>query len=169
MSMKVTTQFDAKALQKQLDRIPVIVQSAALAKGIRPAAKVVQKRVKDLTPRSTRTKSKDKWSKATKAKRSGERPLHQLVKVKVLPRLSTVATALVGYEWPSGNKGHFLLPLKKSTRKLVLWGKVTGREVRKMDDWLRRAFDETKGEQASAFEQGVKREVDRRLKEIGDG
>ena len=167
--ISVKVEFDAKSLQAQLDKIPVLAQLAALDAGIRPAAKVLQKRVKELTPDSRQSGSKDKWSKKTKSERSGERPLRDLVAIKVLKPKNNTAAALVGFEWPAGNKVHFLVPMKKETRKKVLWGKVTGTEVRKGDDFLRRAFDETKAAQSDAFVSGVQKAIDRKIKDLGIG
>lgn len=165
--MTVKIEFDAKLIQSLLDQVPVLAQLAALESGIRPAAKVLEKRVKALVPRSSETGSTKKWSKSTKSQRASERSLRDLVRTKVLKPKNNSASALVGFEWPGGNKGHFVVPMKKDTRKQVLWGKQSGKEVRKGDDFLRQAFDETKQSQTEVFVRNVSRAVDKKMKDLG--
>ena len=95
--------------------------------------------------------------------------MRELVAVKVLKPVGTIAMALVGFLWPEGNKAFFITPMKKSTRKQVLWGKPTGKEVRKSDDYMRQAFDETRPAQIAAFENGVTKAVERKLRDLGRG
>lgn len=167
--MQIKLQFDYRKLDAALEQLPVKVQLAALESGVRPAAKVLQQRVKELTPRSRTSGSSRLWSKKTKAARSGEPELRATVATKVLKPKNNIASALVGFRWPTGNKAHFVLPMKKSTRKVVLWGRVTGREVAKHNDWLRQAFDETRQKQISAFENGVTAAVQKKLRELNGG
>lgn len=162
-------EFDAKAMQAELEKLPVMVQLAALESGVRPAATIVKRRVRELAPRSSVTGTTDKWSRSTKAKRTGESPLRDTVHVKILRPKNHMASALVGFQWPTGNKAYLLIPMLKATRTEVLWGKPSGKEVRKGDDFLRQAFDETRQQQIAAFEGGVVKAVNRRLKEMGFG
>jgi len=69
------------------------------------------------------------------------------------------ARVYVGGKWPKANKLHFF-GHKKSGRKVVYWGKQTGkfRQIEK-PHWLQKAYDETKSAQESAFVEQLTKEL----------
>ena len=158
--------FDAAALDqinRVLEQLPGLMQSAAFEGGLRPAGEVVAKRMRQLTPRSSSSGATKKWSKKTAQSRAGESPLADNIGVKVLRPKNRTASVLIGFQWPGGNKGHFVSPMKRVDREQVLWGKRTGKRVAKANDFQRQAFDETKSQQASAFISGMRKKVDSKI------
>jgi len=163
MSTKVDG--DAKQINAMLQQLPNAMQAAAFEKGLRPAAKVVQKRLKELTPRSNKTGTTKRWSDSTKRKRQGEMPLWKTTAVKVWRARGGPAIGFVGYRWPKGNKAHFIVEGKGKTRKVVLWGKSTN-GVRQKLDILKRSIDQTRNKAAQAFVGGVRKEVEKQVEKL---
>ena len=150
---------DPKELNRLLEQLPAAMQAAAYEKGLRPAANVVKARVKELTPRSSQTGSTNKWSQSTKAKRAGELPLWKTVRTKVWRKGRGPALALVGYQWPKGNKGHFVIQSKNKTRRQKLWGNEASPASRQKVDVLKRSLIESQDAAANAFVKSVRKEV----------
>lgn len=168
--MKVKVAFNANRINRVLKQIPLKVQFAAYDAGLRPAAKVVEKRSKELAPSSQKSGSRNKWSKSMAASRAGVKPLDQSIKVKVVRGGSReVPYAMVGPERPQGNVAHFVSPLKKNTREVVLWGRRTNRTAPKDDDFMRQAFDETRKQQERAFVRGTIKRVRKELESLKNG
>ena len=163
--------MDEKELNRILSTVPGLMQAAAFEGGLRPAANVVKRRLKELTPKSKQNSKggRDKWSAKTRESRGGEKELHQETAVKLLRPKNRSAAALIGYRWPGGNKGHFVIPMKKDTRRQVLWGRDTGKEVRKGDDILKRSLDETRQAASTAFVGGVAKTAERKLRNLPSG
>jgi hypothetical protein len=167
--IKMEFQLPKKEVNDLLRQLPNLARSAAYDKGIPAAARVVRNRLKEITPRSSSSGSTKKWSKKTQAERAGELPLYKTVAIKMLRPKRGRVTALVGYGWPRGNKGHYTIPMKSQFRRVVLWGNDTGQKRRKGDDILKRAFDESKQQAAAAYVAGVKKEVDKHIARFGNG
>lgn len=166
----ITVKFDPKRINRVLSQIPVMAQIAAYDSGLQPAANVVKKRAQELAPSSRQSGTRDKWSAKTRASREGVKPLKESIKTKkVKPGRDKTPYAMAGPERPDGNIAHFVSPLKKDTRKVVLWGRQTGRVDRKDNDFMKRAFDETKQQAARAFTRGVIKAVRAKLKDLGRG
>lgn len=163
--MKSKVEGNTKQINALLNQLPAAMQAAAFEKGLRPAGKVVEKRLKELTPRSSKTGTTKKWSEQTQTKRSGEMPLWKTTATKVWRARSGPAIALVGYRWPKGNKAHFIVEGKGKTRKVVLWGKRNKGERQKLDI-LKRSLDERRKQSADAFVRGVKKEVDKQVEKL---
>ena len=168
--MNVRVLFDEKRINRILKRFPVEVQIAGYDGGLRPAANIVKSKAEQLAPRSSQTGSSKKWSAKTRASRAGVIPLHRSIKTKLKrPGQKSPPYAVVGPKRPDGNIAHFVSPLVKNTRQIVLWGKRTGRVARKDDDFMRRAFDTTRAQQKRAFTRGVIVELRKRMKGIDRG
>lgn len=160
--------YNERRVNRVLNKIPVMVQAAAYDSGLRPAAKVVEKRAKQLAPSSRESGSRNKWSASMKASRQNVKPLRESISTKVVRKPSGGGNpyAMAGPERPWGNIAHFISPLKKATREIVLWGRKAGRQGRKDNDFMKRAFDETKQAAARAFTRGVIRGVRAKLKDL---
>lgn len=170
MKTSVKVEYNSQRINRILNQIPVMVQASAYDKGLRPAAKVVQDRARQLAPSSKESGSRKRWSQKMRASRAGVKPLKQSIKTKVVrPGKNKVPYAVVGPERPWGNIAHFISPLKKNTREVVLWGNRTGMMARKDNDFMKRAFDETKQQAARAFTRGVIAAVRAKLKDLGRG
>jgi hypothetical protein len=164
--MDASVEGSVTEINKLLEQLPGAVQAAAFKKGLRPAANAVRKRVKELTPRSSQTGSTKKWDAQTKAKRAGELPLWKTAKVKLWQKGGKAGIALVGYEWPRGNKGHFVIESKNKTSKQVYWGNLTAVTPRRKVDVLKRSLDETKSQANAAFVGGIRKEVEKQVEMI---
>ena len=156
------------ALNKELEKLPGLMQAASFGKGLRPAARVVQKRVKELTPRSKKT-DRDKRSAKEKLRRANDKPLWKTTKIKLWRGSAGFGVGMVGFTWPDGNIGHVVIESKNTLSRHVLWGNMTMVERRRKKDVLKRAFDESKKAAAAAWVAAVSRDVDNQLRTLGRG
>lgn len=108
-------------------------------KGIRKASQLVQRRAKQLAPRSSKTGSAKKRSVSQSQSGNWNIPLSKTIISKVLKH-ARGALGIVGPSWPEGNKAFF--NNAKNGRREVYWGKPQG-TIYKGEDWLKRAFDES--------------------------
>lgn len=169
---KSQVKFDFKRINRILSKVPAAVHAAATDAGLRPALKVVKKRMQELAPDSRASGSRDKWSKSMRESRESgsNKQLKDTIKIKVI-RADKHSTpyGLVGPERPEGNVAHFVAPLEKNTREKVLWGHRTGTTATKENDFNKRAFDETQNQQRRAFTKGVISRVRKELAEVARG
>lgn len=144
------------------DRYKVLDRAATAAAGI------VRDRARENAPRSSKTGSKKKWSKAmtttgTPANESprdpGETPLWKTIGVTI-KKYEGVTWAGVGPTWPDGNKVFFNSAHKKGGRNVVYWGRPQGRVRIETDNWLKRSHDETISQQLSAMKASLKKSLD---------
>ena len=92
--IKLEFQIDIAKINRELNKLPVLVQRAALESGVKPAAQICRKRVMELVPQSAKTGTANKQSQKTKSARKNIRPMRELVAVKVLKPVGTIAMAL---------------------------------------------------------------------------
>lgn len=151
-SVTITETGDMDAILQQL---PVMLQRGALDKALRAAGKVVQRRARELCPRSSKTGSRQAWSNETAGSRTGTKPLAETIGV-VVRKYDEVSVAVVGPEYPAGALGH----LVEYGHKLVVYGHPTGRRV-PPHPFMRPAADETKGEQESVMLSVLQKELDK--------
>jgi len=109
-------------------------------KALREAGKIVQKRAKQLAPRSKRSGTRELWSEATRSQRAGAKALHQTITVAVRD-YGEVWVLVVGPSYPAGALGHLI----EYGHAEVLFGVPTGRRV-PPKPFLRPAADETQGQ-----------------------
>lgn len=153
-------------LDKMFNMVPKLERYKVLDKATGEASKIVVKRARDLTPRSSQTGSKKKWSKKmTQSKDDGgqnrslsEVPLWKTIKKVFRKYQNRYGLAVIGPEWNAGNKAYFFTSPKG--RKEVRWGVVTGRVRSQVRNWIVQAFDETKGQQLDAMKESIKSTVD---------
>lgn len=148
--------------------VPVLDRFSVLDRAARAAAKVIHARAKELAPRSAKTGSKKKWSKAMTTtgtpknktpRRLDERPLWRTVGVTLKKYDGTVWVG-VGPTWPDGNKAHFNSAHVKGSRTVVFWGKRTGKQAIQEVNWMQKAGDETQHEQNAAMVASLKKSID---------
>ena len=164
----VKHELDMKALNKELNKLPGLMQAASYDKGLRPAANVFNRRVKELTPRSKNTRTTDKWDAKVKNERQGELPLWKTTKVKLWRSSTGFSLGMVGFEWPKGNKGYLVIQHRSESRRVVYWGNRTQRLARKVDV-LKRAFDDARQPAAAAWTAAVAKDVKNKLRQLGRG
>jgi len=174
--MKVTVDNQFSRINKVLNLLPQELQFAAYDKALPAAGEVVARRARENAPRSSETGTRARMSAKAKATWSPE-PMADMIIVK--PRKGKSAKSdpfvLVGPKFPEGNKANFIHPMKRSVRKVKLWGNnptatsgVTN-PARKDNDFLKRAADETIPQQLTAFLRALIPEVRRRLKGLANG
>jgi hypothetical protein len=168
IEFKVKFPSDAE-LDRLFATVPVLERYKVLDKAARASAKVVAARAKVNAPRSSKTGTTEKWSRAmtttgtpkNKTPRSRtEKPLWQTVGVTIKKYENTV-WAGVGPTWPSGNKVFYnSAHLKGGERVEVQWGRRTGRTRRQTDNWLKRSHDETLSQQKAVMKDSIKKSLD---------
>ena len=151
-SVTITETGDMNAI---LEQLPVMLQRGAVDKALRAAGKVVAKRAKELCPRSSKTGTREGWSKQTAGSRTGTKPLAETIGV-VVRKYDTVSVAVVGPQHPAGALGH----LVEYGHRMVVYGHDTGRRVQPKP-FMRPAADETKGEQEAAMLRVLKAELEK--------
>lgn len=171
--------IDQRALQradKILASVPQIIAVAAYDKGLKQAGDVVRNRAKLDAPRS-KNNPKGGREKQSRSFQWDSRPLHQLIRTKVIGRgvrrgSKMPPMALVGALHPWGNQINFIHPnattvkgkAGKTTKKQVYWGKHTAAQPKNKDnDFLKRAFDVTKSEQVRAFTRALIPEIRKQM------
>lgn len=135
-------------LRAMFDAVPILERHQVADKTVRAGAKPVVTRARQLSPRSSKTGSAKKRSKAQQASADWNTPLYKTIK-QVVRKYSANAFAVVGPKWPEGNKAYF--NTSPGGRKQVLWGKPTGKTIAAIRNWIVQAFDETKPQQLSAM------------------
>lgn len=145
-------------IEQLLGRLEVQMRRKIAKQAVRAGAKVVQKRARQLCPRSAATGSRRGWSKKTRSARRGRKPLAQTIKVAVRDYDDTFM-AITGPEYPAGALSHLIeFRVGGKVPAKVLWGQATG-EPRRERPFMRPAADETKGEQEAAIVDTVRRGV----------
>ena len=163
-------EFDEKRINRILDQVEVEFQRAIYEGGLKDVGKLLKKRVEQQTPRSTATGTRRKWSNKTRASRASVKPLADSIGFKVIkPKDNRTSSVLVGPKRPDGNIANLVSPGKKKTREVVLWGRRTGRQVQKDNDFVRRAVDESRSQIGRVFAKGTIRAVRKKLRDLGRG
>lgn len=166
VSVSVTS--DIARINRVLNQLPQTMQFAAYDRALPAAGKVVQQRAKELAPKSSQNPKggAEKWSKKSKQDWSSI-PLSDLIIIKVLRKSRTYdPTVLIGPKFKEGNKANFVAPMEENIKQHVQWGKRAG-ILRKENDFLKRAADETKPQQVRAFLSALIPDVRKRLKSLG--
>ena len=145
-------------LDKMFNMVPKLERYKVLDKATGEAAKIVVKRARDLAPKSSETGSALKRSASQANKANWHVPLWKTIKKVFRKYQNRYGIAVIGPEWPTGNKAYFNTSPKG--RRQVLWGKPTGRVVAQIRNWIVQAFDETKGQQLDAMKESIKSTVD---------
>lgn len=144
-------------LDRMLNMGPKLKQYQVADKAVTAAATVLVERAKALTPRGDLTGNSAKRSQKQRAEADWDYPLHKAIK-KVTRRYDRASVAVVGPEWPKGNKAYFNTSPKG--RVQWFWGRKTGAIVPQIRNWIVQAFDETKPMQLSAMKASITKTVD---------
>ncbi|MCA9130752.1 MAG: hypothetical protein KDB22_26885 [Planctomycetales bacterium] len=155
-------QFDAKNLpsdaeiNRMFDAVPHLDRFRVTDQVLRAGARPIVTRARQLAPRST---PEDRAKRSTKQKQAADwnYPLWKTIKY-VLRKYSTSGVAVVGPEWPKGNKAYF--NTSPSGRRQYLWGRATGRIVPQIRNWIVQAFDETKSQQLAEMKKKLRSVMD---------
>lgn len=149
------------SIKIEMDETQIRMMNAALAKfqfgvvdkAVKAMTKPIIEKAKAIGPNSRRSGTRKKWGKKTTPKFNpgvwarDESSKH--IASKIL-RTSRGAWIVVGGSYPRANKLNFNSNHDKG-RKEVLWGRVSGRMWKAPDDFMKRAYDETKSSQMSSF------------------
>lgn len=143
-------------LDRMFNAVPILDRHKVADKVLRAGAKPIVKRAQQLAPRSTQ-EDRDKRTDAQRSSADWDYPLWKTIK-HVVRKYRTGGFAAIGPEWPKGNKAYFNTSPKG--RKQVLWGRVTGRVIPQVRNWIVQAFDETKSQQLGAIKAKLKTVLD---------
>lgn len=154
LDIKMNLPTDAD-LERMFDMVSKLEKYKVTDKVVEAGTAVVVKRARELAPRSTpQDRAKRSENQRNGKTKSGDKidwnyPLWKTIKRVIRKYNGRYGIGIVGPEWPKGNKAYFNTSPKG--RKQVLWGKVTGRTVAQIRNWIVQAFDETKPAQLSAM------------------
>jgi hypothetical protein len=166
--IKVTVDQDIKRINRVLGQIPQQMQFSAFDKALPAAGRAVAKRAAELAPRSSQNSKggREKMSAKARAIWSAQ-PIADMMVVKPVKgrKAGEDPYTLVGPRFPEGNKANFVHPMKSNEKQQVNWGNPAGPK-NKDNDFLKRASDETVGEQVRAFLSALIPDVRRRLKTL---
>jgi len=149
-------------LNAMFNAAPKLERFAVADKATRAGGTVIVKRARQLAPKQT---GRNRWSKKMyidggtggTPRSANEKPLWKTIK-QVVRKYSYNAASVVGPEWHEGNKAYF--NTGPDGRRQVLWGKVTGRTVPQIRNWIVQAFDQTEAAQLEAMKKKLKTVLD---------
>lgn len=160
VDVRIDMPSDAE-LSRMFDAVPLLDRHQVFDKVLRAGARPVVTRAKQLAPRSSKTGSKDKWSKKMLVdggaggtpRGKAETPLWKTIAL-VVRKYMKGGVSVVGPKWPEGNKAYF--NTGPSGRRQFLWGRNTGVVVAQIRNWIVQAFEETKPLQLSAMKKKLR-------------
>lgn len=154
--IEIEAVFDENQVER-LMQIPELLRLKPAERIMKAMAQPVLARAKQYCPDGS--ESEKKQSKATRAKHKGRSKHH--LGIKAVSH-NKGARVYVGGKWPKANDLHFF-GHKKGGRVRKLWGKDPNKlsSFRKIEKphWLRKAYDETKAAQETAFVEQLKTEL----------
>ena len=139
-------------LGRIFNAVPILERHKVADKVLTAGAQPIVKRARQLAPRSSQ-EDRDKRSAKQRASGDWDYPLWKTIK-RVIRKYRTGGYAVIGPEWPKGNKAYF--NTSPSGRRQVLWGRPTGRTVAAVRNWIAQAFDETRGAQLTQMKAKLK-------------
>lgn len=143
-------------LDKMFNAVPILEQYRVTDQVLNAGSHPIVKRARQLAPRSSKA-DRDKRSKTQRESADWNYPLWKTIKRVVRKYQRARGIAVVGPEWPRGNKAYF--NTSPSGRRQVLWGHRTGRTIAQVRNWIVQAFDETKREQLAAMKAKLKEKM----------
>ena len=167
-------------LRRMFDMVPKLEAFKVLDKAVDAASKPVVKRARELAPRDTKGHGKKRSYRQKNAvgargdKIDWDYPLWKTIKRVVRKYQNRYGVAVIGPEWPKGNKAYFNTSPKGN--KGHLWGKH-GQSYPRRDgkgnhiagppkaraqvrNWIVQAFDETRNAQLDAMKASVTKSID---------
>jgi len=148
-------------LIKQLEALAIQVREQIGKDALEAGMKPVQAAVIALAPESSVTGSREKQSSKTRQKWSGSKKLKSVIRSVVRTRkragITAGMTGLVGPSYSEGG-GHGNL-FSRDHKRRVLWGRDGG-SVRVVNQFVKRAADQSRGQAEAAVVQSVKSGID---------
>lgn len=157
LDIKLKMPTDAE-LMRMFDMVPKLEKYKVVDYAVQAASGPVVKRARELAPRSSVTGTAKKRSKSQRDRADFAYPLWKTIKRVIRKYSNRYGMAIIGPEWPKGNKAYFNTSPKG--RRQVLWGKPTGRVVQAIRNFIVQAFDETKPAQLEAMKKSLQKTVD---------
>lgn len=159
-ALKLTTKLPTdKELETLFGNVNALQRFKVADRAVRAGAKVIKARAQQLAPRGNDT---DRRKRSKKQRSSADWDRIQLYKTinYVLRKSETGGLAIIGPEWPHGNKAYFNQP-RSGSRKQVLWGKMTRlRPYIAARNWIVQAFDESKSGVLAAMKSEIRKAID---------
>lgn len=156
VDFKMDLPSDAE-LARMFDMVPKLEQYKVIDKAVTAAAAPVVKRARELAPRGTEADRK-KRSRRQAERADWNYPLWKTIKRVIRKYANRYGLAVIGPEWPKGNKAYFFTSPKG--RRIWYWGKDAGKTKATVRNWIVQAFDETKNEQLAAMKTSVQKSLD---------
>lgn len=159
--------MNAHSLVKQLDAMAVEVREVVAANALESGMKPVQAAVIANTPESSVTGSRKKQSTKTKQKWSGSKKLKSTIRSVVRKRkFAGITAGMIGLVGPSYSEGggHGNL-FSKDHKNKVLWGRDGG-TIRSVNQFVKRAADESRAAAGAALTSAVKSGIDTAARSI---
>lgn len=156
IDIKMDLPSDAE-LRRMFDMVPKLEAFKVLDKAVDAASKPVVKRARELAPRGTEV-DRSKRSKGQRSKADWNYPLWKTIKRVIRKYQNRYGMAVVGPEWPKGNKAYFFTSPKG--RRIWYWGKNSGKTKVATRNWIVQAFDETRTAQLDAMKASVAKSMD---------
>jgi hypothetical protein len=160
--------IDAEGLIKQLEALGHAVRDTVAREAIEAAMVPVHAAIQANTPESIgsrdkqSTKTKQKWSKSKKLKTT----IRSVYRVRKRAGITAGALGLVGPSYSDGG-GHGNL-FAKDHKRMVLWGRDGG-AVRVVNQFVKLAADQSRGQAAAALTQAVQSGIARAAKATTNG
>jgi hypothetical protein len=157
-------------LIKQLESLAIQVREVVGKDALEAGMKPVQGAVIALAPESSVTGSRKKQSAKTRQKWSGSKKLKSVIRSVVRTRKRAGITAgMIGLVGPSYSEGggHGNL-FSKDHKRRVLWGRDGG-SVRVVNQFVKRAADQSRGAAEAAVVQSVKSGIEAAAKATTNG
>ncbi len=160
-----------------LNSMPVLMQKELLNKALPAAGRIVRDRARQLAPDGEKSGNTKKQSKKTKQVMRPELRLRDTIAVKI-KRYANRLLVMVGPKHPDGNDAFFNFGVKSQSRRVVYWGRQTGKQRPMTTEhveggglapaFLAKAIDETKAAQIMAVEDAVNVAIRKaRAKQLG--
>ena len=166
MKLKVDVELDEASIAK-MQKAWMMLNTKITDDCAKALAGPIVARAKQLAPSSRKTGTRKKWGKrVTKyfnptTWAQDDSGKHMASKVQKTARGAWV---IVGGKSPRANKLNFNSNHEKG-RKMMLWGKDSGKVYKAPTNFMKRAFDETRSAQLTSFNSAL----DKALKEAGLG
>lgn len=162
MSISVQIQLPTDAeLEQLLNMVPKLEQYKIIDKAVDAASKPVVKRARQLAPRGKQA-DRDKRSRNQRGKADWNYPLWKTIKRVVRKYGRSYGVAVVGPEWPKGNKAYFFTSPRG--RRVFYWGRDAGKTKATVRNWIVQAFDETKADQLAAMKASLIKSIDEAMR-----
>lgn len=163
IDIKMQLPSDAE-LSAMFDAVPILERAEVSFHVLRAGATPIVKRARQLAPRST-AEMRAKRSKSQKKQADWDYPLWKTINLVVRGGRRAAGIAVIGPEWPKGNKAYFNTSPKG--REQYFWGRFSGRRVPQIRNWIVQAFDETKAQQLMAMKLKIRTLMDKIWKKNG--